>query len=272
MILRLFLLVTPVLWFCMASFAEDNSKPSYEAEIQNVVNLGELILEFDNSAWTATDTMLSNESFFEKTKSKLRGWVTLPIPQGSQTVFVGLDDDSFKAFAEFSTTGRKTTQSKFYEDGRDLTEDERLFWQVRQTTTGQLESICEDFPNINTIVIPVPNDSKGRFYGYTFSSSKKWDEIVLGLHFRHLISADGKTVQSSKSFSNTCFAVTAQGFPEDVQAVGAMATYLKGPYPEEHYVFASLSRNIPIYVGTTENNRIWEVNGSNIREIITVDD
>lgn len=272
MFVRLVLVLMLLMQFCISPFADDDVKISYDQEIQNVIELGELILEFDNSAWTATDSLVSNESFFAKTKSQLRGWITIPSSTGLRTVFVGIIDEEFKAFAEFSTVGRETLNRELFELGRALTDEESLYWRVRQTTIEQVGSKCAAFPDINTIVLPIPNNDQARFYGYTFSSSKKWDEIVLGLHFRHLISADGKTVLSSKSFSNTCFAVTAQGFSEDAKAVGAMATYLKGPHPEEHHVFASLSRNIPIYVSTTQNNRIWEVNGSKVREVVAESD
>jgi hypothetical protein len=100
-----------------------------------------------------------------------------------------------------------------------------------------------------------------------FSSSSNADELVLGLHHRFTVSADGLTVSDQRTFTKTCFALSTKmpaSAPKGAKPVGLTATHILAPYPEEHHVFANLSRGIDLFISTTQTNDIWKVSKGKI--------
>src|SRR5206468_3754722 len=104
---------------------------------------------------------------------------------------------------------------------------------------------------INPVVLP----EKEHIVVYLLAGTNKPNVVVIGKHYRVLVSADGKTVEevTPRSKSVIELSTEAQG-PDKVAAL--ITSQIVTDYPLETHVFASLSnRRIPIYISTTRG--LW---------------
>ncbi|MBB4658870.1 hypothetical protein [Parvularcula dongshanensis] len=232
----------------------------FQTEVESAELLGHLIFDQDTAAWVATDALLADKEYAELIGADIRGWVSYEDGDAYETAFVGLRDDEPSALFRVRSRGRQVLAEERLPDGSALTAIEALRWRARTAIMDQSIERCNDFPSINTAVVPIPGDPEGKLYGYIFSATRVPNLVVLGKHYRFTVSPDGNDVLQKRDFSKTCIAVANQ--PEN-NAGALFITHIMTPYPEEHHVFASLAHDVPIYVGTSDEN-VWQVQDGRI--------
>jgi hypothetical protein len=90
--------------------------------------------------------------------------------------------------------------------------------------------------------------------------------IVLGKHFRVIVSPDGRHVESVMPLSKGALVLKMRD-AEGQKIVAMYATNLVSEYPLETHVFASLAATLPLYLGTSRG--VWLVDGDRITLIST---
>ena len=99
---------------------------------------------------------------------------------------------------------------------------------------------------------------------YALAHSDDATKVVLGVHYRVVVSRDGTTVKSAAPLSRNALVVSkSQGIRKGATPVALWTTNLISPTPLEPYVYLSLLHRVPIYVGAPDH-AIWKVDGSQI--------
>jgi len=100
---------------------------------------------------------------------------------------------------------------------------------------------------------------------YLLSAEQIPGEMVFGIHYRALVSADGSTVKQMLPLSKSALVVPppAQSIPPGAKAVASFVTQIVTDWPSEVHVFVSLLHHrVPLYVATQRG--IWLVIGDKI--------
>ena len=90
--------------------------------------------------------------------------------------------------------------------------------------------------------------------------------VVLGKHFRVIVSADGRRVESVMPLSKDAVVLKTRD-AEGKKVVAMYAIHLLTDYPLETHVFASLAAKLPLYLRTSRGT--WLVDGGSITLIDT---
>ena len=96
---------------------------------------------------------------------------------------------------------------------------------------------------------------------YLIARGDSPDDVVIGVHHRVEVSADGRTIAAVSPLSRAPLAIkgTTNHPPADVTV-----THMLGDAPGEMHVYLSLRHGIPIDVITVGNEEHWQVNGEAI--------
>ena len=244
--------------FCLPALA---TAQDYTAELDRAAQLGQLLYEFDRSAWVATDALRKKKAalkLYTETGTP-KGWATtLTDKKRLRTAFISELNGEIVSVFDAETKGKKVKKKTTYPTGRALTEEERIQMRAKSTFSANDIEPCAQFLPMNTVIIP-SEDGKGD-YLYVLSATQKPNVAVVGRHYRFRISETGEQLSEKISFSNGCLGLNNQGG----ETVGLMASHIKTPYPQEHHVFLSLSHQIPIFVLIPEGNKAWKIDGTSI--------
>jgi hypothetical protein len=135
-----------------------------------------------------------------------------------------------------------------------------------------------------TAILGVPPPAPGRRYNpvilpgavighddailvYLLASEVQAGEMVLGIHYRVLVSQDGTTIQQALPLSKSALVFPPPGHdpkaPAGAKPVAAMVSQILTDYPLETHVFVSLLHHrMPLYVSTRRG--VWLVVGDKI--------
>jgi hypothetical protein len=100
---------------------------------------------------------------------------------------------------------------------------------------------------------------------YLLSAEQIPGEMVFGIHYRALVSADGSTVKQMLPLSKSALVVPppSQNIPPGAKAVASFVSQIVTDWPSEVHVFVSLLHSrVPLYVATQRG--IWLVIGDKI--------
>jgi hypothetical protein len=143
----------------------------------------------------------------------------------------------------------------------------RLF-RARQTAMGGISRGARPW---NPVVLP--GDAVGRsdaILVYLLAAEQRVDEMVFGIHYRVLVSADGTTIKQALPLSKSALVISPprQNLTGGTKPVGVVVSQIVTDWPLETHVFVSLlHKRIPIYVVTRRGT--WLVIGD---KILLVDD
>ena len=244
--------------------------PDFKSERSVVQTLDQMLYDHDQAAWHATDKLLLD---MKKNGdiAALRGWITVPDGRNVVVKFIAETEDGPVSAWEAKVRGSKVRSYKRVKMPELLSESDLELWRARSAVDLDRSKVCAQYLPMNSVVFRVPGDLENRIYVYYLASTKQAGEVVLGRHFRYLVSADGRQILETKEFTNTCFAIDAgksrKDVPKGAKTVGLTASHLKAPYPEETHIFANLTHKIDLFVMTTENGKMWTVKNGRIREI-----
>jgi hypothetical protein len=114
----------------------------------------------------------------------------------------------------------------------------------------------------------LPGSAIGRDDGilvYLLAAEERAGEMVFGIHYRVLVSADGKTIKHALPLSKSALVIPPprERLPDGATPAGVVVTQIVTDWPLETHVFVSLLHDrAPIYVGTRRG--IWLVVGDKI--------
>lgn len=253
-----------------AGWAEDRDIQAQDHDMARVAQLGQSLFDYDRAAWMATDAVLKD--YGEAATDFLGGWVVTEWdPNVSRrhpdlrVSFVNKANPPQIIWEARVRKNRVRTSGRLMEP-RDLTPEETARRSAVQTAVQHpaLEP-CPNLLPMNYVVFPVPDDPNGALYTYLMSSTRQPNTAVYGRHFRFKLAADGKTVLDSRGFTNSCLAVPLAP-PKGATANAAFTSHILDPVPQETHVFVSLSMGLPVYVSATQTEKIYQVDGTRIKE------
>ena len=142
-----------------------------------------------------------------------------------------------------------------------VTPIQRRMMQARVVAMEQNAEPCTPVA-MNTVVVP-PDDAAAPIEVYVMSAQAKAGEYPLGGHYLFTVDAEGVATKR-REFTKSCIVLDSQKFD---QLQGLLVSHLLDPVPTEIHVFTSLSAGVPVFVLTSENDRLWQVRGDAISEI-----
>jgi len=108
----------------------------------------------------------------------------------------------------------------------------------------------------------LPADALGQegILVYLLAGTRSRNVMVLGRHYRVIVSEDGLGVNDVLPLSKSVIELPTQG--EDGPAAALYVTHLITEYPLETHVLASLQHALPLFVSTSRG--LWRVEGEGI--------
>lgn len=249
--------------------AQESEQPAIELTVDErerlkfVSNRGLQLLQNDDAAWVATDRLMVDTNDNPK-DAGVSGWISQKLADGTLRVtFIERREDGLYAAHQSIVDGREILSTQFFEDRQarpKLSEDETRLFNARFTAVTAIadEGLCT--PTINSAVIPTPAGLEV----YLLGPETKENTVRMGRHYRVLVGSDGKA-DAPQKFTNGCVLLE-----KTENSIGLTVTHLLSDIPTEIHVFQSLRHQTPIFVLTTQNNRLWKVSGSEIQLIKTI--
>lgn len=226
------------------------------------IKRGQAIYRYDQAAWHTTDAMLEQVS--DPQGEGIRGWIINEVEGGLEAVFFRSTDDDFEAVWSGVYDGEAVTKMVTYESGeRGLSEAETAKARASKVPLDEEMQRCSSKP-FNTVVLPTGKDD-GSLFVYYLVPQESLDEVPLGGHYRFEVRDD--KVVDSRAFTNSCISLPTGANDEGNKPAGLTISHLLDPVPTEIHVFSTYAARIPIYVITSQNERIWvsEVSGGESR-------
>ena len=116
--------------------------------------------------------------------------------------------------------------------------------------------------SVNTVVLPAGpfGEREGDLMVELLAGTRKPNTIVLGKHYRVIVSADG-VVRSTTPLSKQPIELDTRG-PDGAEVVALSSTQLVEDYPLETHVFASRQAKLPLYL--MNDRGFWRVDGEKL--------
>jgi hypothetical protein len=225
-----------------------------QAGVQQAVDLGWLVYSYDQAAWHGTDAML--EDLPDARERGVAGWIVNDIADGWETVFYRpAKAGGFEAVWAGVYDGRKVIRRTTYTAGeRALVSGEVALVQANELLRTQHPTRCSASP-FNTVVFPTGKPDGG-LYAYLLTPQEKTGEFPFGGHHRFEIV--GGQIKDSRKFTNSCLTMpTANEAGKRPEALSL--SHLLDPTPTEIHVFSVYAADLPVFVMTTGNDRVWAV-------------
>jgi hypothetical protein len=230
-------------------------EPIREFSLGVVEELGREIYRRDVAASVATDIML--EQRLDLDAYPLRGWVVTDEASGLLVTFIGEYEGAYKAVFDVRPDERGERRFELAEQ-RALSSEEAAQFRARTTAQSELEEPCSE--RYNSAVLKDP-ESDG-WIVYWLAATTEPGAMVIGGHYRVMVSADGEKVVAADRLSRACMTIE----PAAEETAAAVVTHLVSATPVETHVFVSLLHRKPIFV-LTEDETIWAVEGGSVREV-----
>jgi hypothetical protein len=233
------------------------------AEVEDARRLGTLIYLHDRAAAIATDVMFAHIRSPEA--YGIGGYLTLPTiedrtPETWQVPFFTREDSPRIACQVYLSRARdERPRFQAFDPPAPASADVRLLMLARRTA---IAAIGPPQQPLNPVVLPGDVIGSDGILVYLIASARDPNVVVLGRHFRILVSSDGRTVAQHHPMSKSILELPASDPPAGTQRAGAWITHLVSACPTEAHVFTSLLHRMPIHVGTSRGQ--WAVEGDRI--------
>ena len=228
--------------------------PQEQAALDEAERLGEAIYLHDQAAWHATDAL--NEAVSDPAALGVRGWIVNDAEDGLEVVFYRRADVGFEAVWSGVYDGQRIRDQRRYDAAeRALNADEEAMIAARLApfTVESGYSLCAE--QINFVILP-SGKPDGGLYVYLLNPQPALDQIPFGGHFRFEV-VNGEVVAHRK-FANSCLTMS-NASQERGRPAALTISHLLDDTPTEIHVFAMYAAQVPVYVITTENEKLWSV-------------
>lgn len=241
----------------------------YTAETTQAEKLGLQMFLYDQAAWLATDSFLTDMD--KLPQKQLRGYVVVP-GEGDrlEAVFYGEVDGELIEFARYDVDKGKVVS------GGILAEADRVALSPLAKRLADARAVaideviaksygfCSD-QQPNTLTLPP--DANNVVAVYVMTSPASNDSYPLGGHYRVDVDAQGKVIHSRR-FLNSCFELQYRNTKDEngkpMEPTALVVTHLLDPYPTEIHAFASRHMPVELMVATVDNKAIWSLVQGNI--------
>lgn len=222
---------------------------------------GGLVFEIDRAAWVTTDDF--RERLPQADQRLIRGWTVERDGNGYSVIyFMTGDGGTYRALYRGRVESRRVVSRETFRPGAgpELTPMQRRIAEARRLLSQAEIRVCtRSTPNV--AVIP-PDSLEAPMDVYVLTPQTQTGIYPFGGHNRATFSAAGALL-SQRAFTNSCLNLSDR--PEGNSQVATVAvSHLLDPIPTEIHVFMSIWMNMPVFVGTGEPRRVWEVAGDRI--------
>jgi len=248
----------------IARQASDRMTAAEEAAVQQALDRGALMYAYDQAAWLGTDDLLAKD---KSVASRSGGWIVDGPADAPELTFIDKDADHPHAIyvADFKEGSLVSSHVVAAGRGAELTpEQSRLVAALRTARAAIIAAkptMCSSAP-FNTIVLP-PRSPAEPALVYFLTPQTDSKAFPFGGHYLVPVNRDG-SVGAIKPFAKSCAVISEE---PDKQPAAMVISHLLDPTPTEIHVFESLEAKMPVYVLTTQNQKIWSVEGGRIRLI-----
>jgi hypothetical protein len=238
--------------------AQDPQEPIRDFSLAVIEQLGHEIYRRDMAASVATDVMLQQR--LELDDYPLRGWVVTEDAAGLLVTFVGEYDGEHKAV--FDVRPDASVSPRFaLAERRVLSSEEAAQFRARTTARGAIKEPCSE--RYNSVVMQDPENDG--WIVYWLASTTEPGAMVIGGHYRVMVSPNGEEVVAGDRLSRSC--MTLEGAQaNDQETAAAVVSHLVSSTPVETHVFVSLLHRKPIYV-LVGDDELWAVEDGRIRQV-----
>jgi hypothetical protein len=229
-------------------------------QVQEAIDLGRQLYVLDKASAIGTDALRENVPDFAS--RGLGGWITLQNgdEQGkalpSFSVLFSTKDEPLRLVFSVSVPLRGKPTFKERSPPQMIEEFGVRLFRARQTA---LEAAPPSSRPFNPVILA--GDAVGRpdaIVVYLLAAEQRADEMVFGIHYRALVSADGLSVKQLVPLSRSALVL-----PVSASADAPFVTQVVTDCPSEVHVFVSLLHNrTPLIVGTRRG--LWRVVGDQI--------
>jgi hypothetical protein len=219
---------------------------------------GELYIN-DKMAAIGTDVMLENVN--DSQKESIRGYIVSREgneqgqPTGSWLVEFFVDETEPKIgymvhIKPPPTAGRATTQFEVVNPPRKPTDVELIVFRSIRTALAAVP----DRPNqvVNPVVMPAHAIGEEGLLVYLLAATKQDNVVVMGKHYRVLVSNDGQKANKVEPLTKTVLETQLTSPKPGTKPVFLWVTHLLSEYPLETHVFISRLHHLPLFVTTKE--------------------
>lgn len=257
-------LLLALLAFCLAAPAPAQT-PGERTQVDWALRRGRLLFEIDRAAWVTTDDL--RESVRRDDLGLVRGWTVERDGAGfAVTYYVG-EGEARAALYRGRVENRRVVSREVFREGSrpPLTAYQRRLADARGAVARLSGRPCTPAA-FNATVIP-PETPDGPIDVYALSAQTQAGVYPFGGHFRATLSPAGEIV-AQRGFTRSCINM-ASDEARGNRAVELVITHLLDQVPTEIHVFLSIWIGMPVYVGTSEPQRVWEVTGARIELVPT---
>lgn len=227
--------------------------PAQAAAIRAAEKTGRAIFIRDHAAAVATDAAMELPSFRED--RRIRGWVTEK--QGNTVVVTFIDKTPAALYrVTVSDAGHvigKVSQFALAEALSPYESD-----AVAARIAAQRMRIKPCARRYNYVVLPRGSVATNEWTVYLLPATRRQGVIPIGGTYRFEV--DGTTVRSHRTFTHSCIALD-----NDPRASALIFSHLMDPTPTEVHVFWNLWGHKTMYVVTTDDGDVWELDKGRIR-------
>ncbi|MBX9858536.1 MAG: hypothetical protein K2Y20_02985 [Sphingomonas sp.] len=239
-----------------------------QALVDRAARRGKLIYAYDQAAWHGTDDAIAKAPDLGP---KIGGWVVDGPPEATEFLFFDKDPASPHMLYIARFRDNKLIDGHALSDTDDRTISSSRLKLIAALNTARDAARaarignCSDKP-FNTVVLP-PETPGGPTLVYFLTPQATNDAIPMGGHYLIEVATDG-TAGAPVPFAKSCIALPTN----QANSAAMWITHLLTPVPTEIHVFTSLSARLPLFVGTTQNQLLWSVNGTEIVATGKLDD
>lgn len=257
-----FLAILLAFWLAVPVAAQS---PDERARLDWALQRGRLLFDIDRAAWVTTDDLQARVHDFRTLG--IRGWTVERDGNGyAVTYYVGEGDARVAVYRGRVVNRRVVSREVFAEGARPaLTPLERRLADARGAVARMGKTPCTPAP-FNAAVIP-PDTPDGPIDVYALSAQTQNGVFPFGGHFRATLSATGEIV-SQRDFTRSCINLSTSE-ARQARAVALVITHLLDPVPTEIHVYLSIWTGMPVFVGTHDPQRVWNVTGERIELVPT---
>ena len=223
-----------------------------------VVSLGKQIYEQDQRATVATDVARANRVDFKA--EQIRGWIVVRDAAAERIRFVREDNGVFGGAFEVAFVAGAAPKFQRLGGERLTQEQDGQFRARLRAATGVAEPCSRQYA-----FIVLDHPLMDAFLIYALAKPTEPGSIVIGGHYRFVVSRDGNRGISAERMYRTCVTLPANasaGQPSE----GVAITHLASMRPLETHVFLSLFNHIPIFVSTIDGTK-WKVDGLSVEAV-----
>jgi hypothetical protein len=233
-------------------------QPLRAFDIDTIEQLGKAIFEQDTYAAKATDLLFAQQ--LDLQHIPIRGWIVEKQQGNIRVIFIQEEAGTYEGIFEIVFQNPDKGEFKKVEQPT-LTESQLAQFKARQLALKHIREGCSN--RYNVVVLPDIDGQGWLVYGLAATIDPKI--ILVGGHYRFIISADGETIEQKDKLFKSCLALekTPDELSPSQEPVGYFMSHIVSDTPVETHVFLTLLHKQPFFV-ITRNEERWKIDNGHM--------